>query len=88
MKKPELIFKGVFSLLAILIGCAIVGWVLYNELIVRLPQFDRPNFAARFGIGPALIVAGIYWGGQVLQHFRSPKVVRGDLGQADREQRS
>lgn len=35
-------FKGLFSILALLIGGSIIGWVLYNEVVERLPQYQRP----------------------------------------------
>ena len=62
--------KGIFSVLAILIGSSIIVWVLYNEFIERRPQFVRPPWAATFGVGPAMIGVGVYWGRQTLKFLR------------------
>jgi hypothetical protein len=62
--------KGLLSLLALLIGGSIVGWVLYNELIQRLPQYQRPPLAGVFGIAPIMILVGLHWGRQALAYVR------------------
>lgn len=62
--------KGIFSVLAILIGSGIIVWVLYNEFIERQPEFKRPTWVATFGAGPAMIGVGVYWGRQTLKSFR------------------
>jgi hypothetical protein len=43
-------FKGLFSILALVIGGSIIGWVLYNEVVERLPQYRRPPLVGTFGI--------------------------------------
>ena len=71
MKTLRLALKGIFSLLAVFIGSAIICWVLYNELIIRLPGFQRPPWAGTFGIAPTMIGIGLYWGRQVIQELRA-----------------
>jgi hypothetical protein len=78
MKTLRLLIKGIFSLLAVLIGCSIIVWVLYNELIHRLPEYRRPPLAGTFGIAPCMIGIGLYWGRQVIQQLRAQPVVPAD----------
>jgi len=63
-------FKGLFSILALAIGSGIIVWVLYNELVERLPQYQRPPLVGTFGIAPAMILVGLRWGRQTLSYFR------------------
>ena len=49
-----------FGLLATGIGAAIIFWVLYNFLVERQPEFTGPAMFGGFGIGPALVVFGLY----------------------------
>jgi hypothetical protein len=63
-------FKLMFALLALLIGSSMILWVLYNEFINRLPEYERPPFAGIFGIAPAMIIIGLYWARSVLDEFR------------------
>jgi hypothetical protein len=61
-------FLLTFGLLAVLMGAAIILWVLYNEFIHRLPQYTGTHWWHPLGIGPVLIGTGIYW----LRSLRSP----------------
>jgi hypothetical protein len=63
------ILKGLFSLLVLLIGGGIIVWVLYNELVERQPQYQRPPLAGIFGIAPAMVGVGLHWGRQALAYF-------------------
>ena len=54
-------FKLLFALLTVFIGAAIVLWVCYNELIQRLPEYERPPLVGVFGIAPIMILIGFYW---------------------------
>jgi hypothetical protein len=62
--------KALFAVLALVIGGAILAWVGYNELVERLPQYQRPPVAGIFGIAPAMIVVGLHWGRQALAAMR------------------
>jgi len=64
------VFKGLFSILALVIGGGIIIWVLYNEAIERLPEYHRPPLVGVFGIAPTMILVGLHWGRQALGHFR------------------
>jgi hypothetical protein len=64
------VFKGLFSVLALVIGGSIIGWVLYNEVVERLAQYRRPPLVGTFGIAPAMILVGLHWGRQALAYFR------------------
>jgi hypothetical protein len=78
MKTLRLALKGIFCLLAILIGCSIILWVLYNELIHRLPDYQRLPWAGPFGIAPTMIGIGLYWGRQVIKQLRAQHIVPTD----------
>lgn len=67
----EAVTKGVLAVLAILIGAGIIAWVLYNEFVERLPEYQRPPLAGPLGIGPLMVGAGLYWGRQSLRCFAS-----------------
>ena len=62
--------KALFAVLALVVGSAIIVWVGYNELVERLPQYQRPPVAGIFGIAPAMIVVGLHWGRQALTAMR------------------
>jgi hypothetical protein len=78
MKTFRLLIKGIFSVLAVLIGSSIIVWVLYNELIHRLPEYQRPPLVGTFGIAPSMIGIGLYWGRQVIQQLRAQPLVPTD----------
>ena len=42
----------------------------YNELVERLPQYERPPVVGVFGIAPAMIGVGLHWGRQALAEMR------------------
>lgn len=65
----EALTKGFLGLLAITIGAGIIAWVLYNELVKQLPQYERPPLVAPLGLGPLMISTGIYWVSQSLRCF-------------------
>jgi hypothetical protein len=54
-------FRLIFGLLAVLLGSALILWVCYNEFIHRLPGYTETHWWEPFGIGPAMIVTGVYW---------------------------
>jgi hypothetical protein len=62
--------KALFAVLALAIGGAIITWVGYNELVERLPQYERPPVGSLFGIAPAMIMVGVHWGRQALAEIR------------------
>jgi hypothetical protein len=64
------VFKGVFALLALLIGSAMIVWILYNELVERQPQYVRPPLAGIFGIAPLMLAFGWHWGRDALAALR------------------
>jgi hypothetical protein len=64
------LFKGVFALLALLIGSSMIVWILYNELVERQPQYVRPPLAGAFGIAPLMLAFGWYWGRDALAALR------------------
>jgi hypothetical protein len=53
-----------------IIGCSIIVWVIYNEFIHRLPEYQRPPLAGPLGIAPAMIGVGVYWVKQVTWQLR------------------
>jgi hypothetical protein len=63
--------KLLFALLTLSIGAAIVLWVCYNELIQRLPEYERPPLVGVFGVAPIMILVGLYWA------YDSFNVIRG-----------
>jgi hypothetical protein len=87
MKTLRLALKGIFSLLAVLIGCSIILWVLYNELIHRLPDYQQPPLVGPFGIAPTMIGIGLYWGRQVIKQLRAQPVVPADDVHGNADQR-
>lgn len=52
---PQLLF----GLVALAIGLAITGWVLFNVFIERQPEYSGGYFS--LGVAPALIVVAWYW---------------------------
>jgi len=54
--------KGVFALLALLIGSSVIVWILYNELVERQPEYVRPPLAGPLGIAPLMLFFGWHWG--------------------------
>ncbi|HEY7650454.1 MAG TPA: hypothetical protein VID04_15770 [Methylomirabilota bacterium] len=64
------LLKGVLAILALGIGTSIVCWVLYNELVDRLPQYQRTPLAGVFGIAPVMILIGARWGREALKGLR------------------
>jgi len=61
--------QALLGLVAFGIGAAIVVWVLYNTFVEREPQYSGRFLT--FGIGPALMLAGVYW---VRQAFKQDRV--------------
>jgi hypothetical protein len=49
-----------FGLLAIGIGAGLILWVLYNLLIERQPEFTGAMFFGGFGLGPIMLIFGLY----------------------------
>jgi hypothetical protein len=69
MKAIGLILKAAFSILAIGIGSSIIVWIIYNEFIHRLPDYERPPLVGFFGIAPLMIGFGVYWAKQVIEQL-------------------
>lgn len=53
------LMKKLFGVLAVTIGVAIAGWVLYNTFIERQPEY-RPGVKP-LGFAAAMIGVGVYW---------------------------
>jgi len=70
MKVIGLFLKSVFSVLAVTIGFSIIIWIVYNEFIHRLPDYERPPLVGFFGIAPLMIGFGVYWAKQVIEQIR------------------
>jgi hypothetical protein len=51
--------QALLGLLALVAGIAIVGWVLYNSFIARLPEYTGGFLT--FGLGPVLALFGLFW---------------------------
>jgi hypothetical protein len=51
--------QALFGVLCAAAGLAIVGWVLYNTFVERLPQYNGGFLT--FGIGPVLVLFGFGW---------------------------
>lgn len=51
--------QALLGLTSIAIGVAIIGWVLYNSLIERTPEYSGSFLS--MGIGPMLIAGGVFW---------------------------
>ena len=49
----------VFGIASIAIGVAIVGWVLFNHLIERQPEYTGGSVWISFGIGPMAVAFGV-----------------------------
>lgn len=70
MRIVKAVVKLVFGLVALLMGISIVLWVVYNEYIQRLPEYERPPFLGTFGIAPVMIAAGFYWAADAWKELR------------------
>lgn len=70
MRSLKGLLKGLFGLLALVIGVSIIVWILYNEIIHRLPDYRRPPLAGPFGIAPVMIGVGVMWLRGAVRHFR------------------
>lgn len=52
---------GVLGVFSILIGSAIIIWVLYNIFVERQNEYTGPStILGGFGVGPSLVVFGFY----------------------------
>ncbi|WP_148282970.1 hypothetical protein [Pseudogulbenkiania sp. NH8B] len=60
--------QALFGSVAVLAGLTIVGWVLYNSLWARLPQYTGGFLT--FGVGPALIIFGVAWMRDAFKRYR------------------
>jgi hypothetical protein len=47
------VFGGIFGVLAIVIGLAIIAWIGYNKFVERLPQYTGFYWWEPFGNCPA-----------------------------------
>jgi hypothetical protein len=54
-------FCLMFGMLAVVVGCGLILWVCYNELIHRLPQYSGTHWWEPLGAGPVLVGIGVYW---------------------------
>ena len=50
----------IFGLLAISIGIVLILWILYNILIERQLEFSMPMLFSGFGLGPSMLIFGLY----------------------------
>ena len=55
------VLRGILGVLAIVIGLAIIAWIVYNEFVERLPQYTGFHWWEPFGMAPVLISTGWYW---------------------------
>lgn len=51
--------QALLGAICVVAGVSIVGWVLYNSFIERLPHYSGGFLT--FGIGPLLVVFGLAW---------------------------
>lgn len=51
--------QAVFGLTCVVCGCAIIIWVLYNNLFARSPAYSGGFLT--FGMGPVLVLFGAGW---------------------------
>lgn len=49
-----------FGVLGVVIGTSIILWVLYNVFVERQPEFIVPALVGGFGMGPAILLFGLY----------------------------
>jgi|RhiMetdeSRZDD1v2_1073273.scaffolds.fasta_scaffold2263705_1 hypothetical protein len=67
MKMLEATFKGLFSILALVIGGCLLEWILLEEAVQKgrpWPEELRVLFLAF-----SMILAGLHWGRQALAYF-------------------
>ena len=72
---PSRVLRGIFGVLGIVIGLAIIAWIGYNEFVERLPQYPGFDWWEPFGMAPFLISTGWYW----LRRFRPRRGYNGAL---------
>jgi hypothetical protein len=77
MKMFGLALKALFSILAIIIGCSLIVWVIYNEFIALQPEYQRPPWAGSFMIAFVMIGAGVHWAKQAIGQLRGKKHIKG-----------
>jgi len=53
--------RGIFGVLAIVIGLAIIVWIGYSEFVECLPQYTGFHWWEPLGMAPLLISTGWYW---------------------------
>ena len=58
---PSRVLRGIFGVLAIIIGFVVIAWIGYNEFVERLPQYTGFHWWEPFGMAPVLISIGWYW---------------------------
>ena len=51
--------QALFGLVCVVVGLAIVAWVIYNTFIERRPTYSGGLLT--FGMGPAMVVFGALW---------------------------
>jgi hypothetical protein len=49
---------ALFGLISLAIGLALIGWVLYNVFVERMPSYRSDTWLPSFGIGPLLVLFG------------------------------
>lgn len=76
MKLIKFVAYGSLSLLAIVIGSAIILWVLYNKFVQQQPDFQQGG--TPLGVGPVMLVTGIYWAVKAVQQLRAESVAEVD----------
>jgi hypothetical protein len=54
-------FRLIFGMLALVIGLAVILWVVCNEFVHRFPQYTGTHWWEPLGIGPIMVGTGFYW---------------------------
>jgi hypothetical protein len=52
------VLRGIFGVLAIIIGLAIIAWIGYNAFVERLPEYTGFHWWKPFGMAPVLVSTG------------------------------
>jgi hypothetical protein len=50
------VLRGIFGVLAIIIGLAIIAWIGYNAFVERLPEYTGFHWWEPFGMAPVRLV--------------------------------
>ena len=77
------IMRKNFAILAIIIGAALLIWILYNTFIEMQPEYEPYSGAWYFNIGRALlfISVGFYW-----LRTKSGKIDENDINEEEEDE--